>query len=137
MAKTKRILCTGTQVFLATNNDLHPREETAQILLGLGVHAAAIDQIEGINTFQEMKNLRQWAASQPTAKPRIGIITSAYHLSRAMRLAAANGFSAEPIPANFLANRITASPSWVIPSSSNLKTTAAALKEHLASAVGR
>lgn len=135
--KTERILCTGTQRWRANETDLHFREEAAQILVGLGIPANRIEQIEGPNTTQEMKNLRAWIDRQPDPSIRVGIITSAYHLSRAMRLAAANGIVAEPIPANFYSTDLAASPSWVIPSAGNLKNTAAAMKEHLAGLIGR
>ena len=135
--KTKRILCTGTQTRKAAENDLHFREEAAQILEGLEIPADQIEQLEGRNTSWEMRNLRAWIDGQSDPAIRVGIITSAYHLSRAMRLAAANGIVAEGIPANFYATPIASSPSWVIPSGDNLKISAAALKEQLAGLIGR
>ncbi len=135
--KTEQILCTGTQFWRADEADLHFREEAAQILDGLGIPADRIEQIEGSNTTREMQNLRSWIDRQPDPALRVGIITSAYHLSRAMRLAAANGIVAEPIPANFYSTELASSPSWVIPSADNLKNTAAATKEYLAGLIGR
>ena len=84
-----------------------------------------------------MQNLRSWIDQQPDPTLRVGIITSAYHLSRAMRLAAANGVLAEAVPANFRASKLAPSPSWVVPSADNLLHTAKALKEHVAGLIGR
>jgi len=135
--KTKRIICTGTQLWRASDDALELREEAAQILAGLGIPADKIEQIEGHNTSLEMQNLRSWIDQQPDPTLQVGIITSAYHLSRAMRLAAANGVLAEAVPANFRASKLAASPSWVVPSADNLLNTAKALKEHVAGLIGR
>lgn len=135
--KTKRIACTGTQFWLANENDLQLSEEAARILEALAIPADRVEQIQGPNTTLEMQNLKRWIAEQSNPQLRVGIITSAYHLSRAMRLAAANGVVAEPVPANFLSREITPSPSWVVPDAENLSHTAAALKEHLAGLIGR
>ena len=136
--KTKQILCTGTQLWRASEQDLHFREEAAQILEGLAIPADRIGQLEGPNTTVEMQNLQAWINRQPDPTLRVGIITSAYHLSRAMRLAAVNGIAAEPIPANFFSQKsVAATPAWIVPDADNLLHTAAALKEHLAGLIGR
>ncbi len=135
--KTQRIICTGTQRWRATENDLHFREEAIQILVGLGIPADRIEPLEGHNTSKEMQSLRSWIEQQPDPAIRIGVITSAYHLSRAMRLAAANGIVAEGIPANFRTPQLAVSHSWVIPTAENLRNSAIAIKEYLASFVGR
>lgn len=135
--KTQRIICTGTQQWRAAENNLHFRDEATQILVGLGIPTDRIEQLEGKNTTQEMQNLQSWIQQQPNSALRIGIVTSAYHLSRAMRLAASNGIVAEPIPANFRTPKLTASPSWVVPSAGNLRDTAMATKEYLAGLIGR
>ena len=135
--KTQRIICTGTQQWRAAENNLHFRDEATQILVGLGIPTDRIEQLEGKNTTQEMQNLQSWIQQQPNSALRIGIVTSAYHLSRAMRLAASNGIVAEPIPANFRTPKLTVSPSWVVPSAGNLRDTAMATKEYLAGLIGR
>ncbi|MFT5304408.1 MAG: hypothetical protein ACI814_005236, partial [Mariniblastus sp.] len=48
--QVKQIICTGSQTFRSTPNDLHPREEAAEILLGLGVPQSALLQMRGDNT---------------------------------------------------------------------------------------
>ena len=135
--KTQRIICTGTQQWRVKETDMHFRDEATQILVGLDVPADRIEQLEGRNTTLEMQNLKSWIQQQPNPALRVGIVTSAYHLSRAMRLAAFNGVVAEGIPANFRSPALAESPSWVIPSAENLRNSAIATKEYLAGLIGR
>ena len=135
--KTQRIICAGTQQWRTKESDLHFRDGATQILVELGIPGDRIEQIEGRNTTQEMQNLRSWIEQHPNPALRVGIVTSAYHLSRAMRLAAANGVVADPIPANFRTPQLAVSHSWVIPTATNLQNTAVAIKEYLAGLIGR
>lgn len=132
----KRIVCTGTQTFRSTDLDLHPREEAANILNGLGVPKGVVMQMKGNNTSEEMANLKTWM-SENKIEGRVGVITSAWHLSRAIRLAESNGLMLEPLPANFISELYTPNPSVIVPNSSNLMTTTCVCKEYLASWVGR
>ena len=135
--KTQRIICTGTQRWRSTESDLHFRDEATQILVGLGIPADRIEQLEGHNTTKEMQSLRLWIEQQSDPAIRVGVLTSAYHLSRAMRLATANGIVADGIPANFRTPQLAVSHSWVIPTAENLRNSAIAIKEYLAVFVGR
>lgn len=139
--KLKRIVCTGTQTFRSFEADLDPREEAAQLLLDLDVPDEDIIRIEGNNTSEEMQNLRTWLESQSpetTAQPpTIGIITSAWHLQRALRLASANGIQADPLPSDFRSGSISPWPTWVIPGAQELASTSMAIKEYVAGLVGR
>lgn len=134
--KIKNIICTGTQSFRSTEKDLHPREEAAIILEDLQVPAENIGQIKGVNTFEEMQNIRKWLEGNPNPG-RVGILTSAWHLKRAMRLAESAGVIADPIPANFLTTPFSPSPNLLIPSAANLELTTAMVKEYLAGLVNR
>ncbi len=134
--KADRIICTGTQTYISSEDDLDTSQESKAILLGLAIEPDSIDVIPGANTRQEMLSLKQWLADHPDTQ-RIGITTSAWHLKRAMRLANSTGIEATPIPADFLTRFPTASPDWIIPSSENIERSALALKEYLAALVGR
>lgn len=134
--KTERIICTGTQKYISSPDDLDTAQESKTLLLGLAIPPESIDTIPGQNTYQEMQNLKIWLADHPDAQ-RIGILTSAWHLQRAMRLAKSTGIEATPIPADFLSRYPSVSPDWIIPSSENLERSALALKERLAAFVGR
>jgi uncharacterized SAM-binding protein YcdF (DUF218 family) len=134
--KTDRIICTGTQTYISSDDDLDTAEESKAILVKLAIEPESIDTIPGANTSQEMQQLKKWLANHPDAQ-RIGIITSAWHLKRAMRLAKATGIDATPIPADFLSRYPTVSSDWIIPSSENLDHSTLAIKEYLAALVGR
>jgi len=133
--QAKQILCTGIQAFRTTEEDLHPYEEATLLLEELGVDASAILQLSGINTTEEMANLKKWADLNP--EKRIGLLTSAWHLPRAMRLAEAQGIKAEPVAAGFFSQPYAPSPGVVVPVEYNLMVTATVTKEYLARLVGR
>ena len=134
--KTERIICTGTQTYISSGDDLDTSAESKAVLVELAIDPDSIDTIPGANTYQEMQQLKKWLSQHPEAR-RIGIITSAWHLKRAMRLANATGIEATPIPADFLTRFPTVSPDWIIPSSGNLEYSTLAIKEYLAALVGR
>jgi uncharacterized SAM-binding protein YcdF (DUF218 family) len=142
---TRKIVCTGTQKFRSSPVDLHPREEAQDILIGLNIPKSDVMMMQGENTSQEMQNLKTWLSENgknlversDSKTPRVGIITSAWHLGRAMRLAKKNGLDLKPIPANFISEYYSPSPGIVIPTAENLLTTSRACKEYLAALAGR
>lgn len=134
--KTKQLICTGVKSFSASPQDRHPFEEATEVLVGLGVPRTAILQISGMNTSEEMKNLRQWSEQQDHSG-RLGVITSAWHLPRAIRLAKAQGLTVEPVPSSFLSEAFSPSPALVVPGADSLLVSSKMLKEYLARLVGR
>jgi uncharacterized SAM-binding protein YcdF (DUF218 family) len=77
-----------------------PKEETLDIWITLGVAEEDIAQVSGINTYAEIESLK--AMSSEFSGKRVGLLTSAFHLPRAMRLAHAAGLTDFiPVPANF------------------------------------
>ncbi len=136
--QVKKIICTGSQSFRASPEDLHPREEAKLILTEFGIPASAVILLEGDNTSQEMNSLKSWIPEHINSpQPRVGLITSAWHLKRALRLAKSQGLEFEPIPSNFISGPVNPSPHWVIPSGDNLATTGRIFKEYLAAIVSR
>ena len=75
-------------------------EATTRIWTEAGIPAERITQLGGMNTSQEMIELRQFLGEHPPA--RVGLLTSAFHMPRAERLARKNGLQLTPIPAGFL-----------------------------------
>lgn len=130
------LICTGSDSFRTSVDDLHPREEGAEILIGLGVPSQSVLQIAGINTLEEMKNLKTLLANTPDTG-RTGLLTSAFHMSRALRLAHANGLELTPVPANFYSQPNGPSPNSIVPGADQIKVTALTLKEYLARLVNR
>lgn len=107
--KTKTIVCTGEDNFIPNEATLsdderdrsHPWRVGIDLLHSLNVPEAALFHIGGINTSGEMQNLKRFLASPPPGFPAdgpVGLVTSAFHMNRSMRLAAAQGLTLEPIP---------------------------------------
>ena len=134
--RTNRIICTGVKTYRPATEALEIGEEAKAILIGLGIPSDSIETIPGQNTSQEMQAIKEWISKNPTST-RIGILTSAWHLNRAMRLADAAGIDAIPIPADFLSRNATVSTGWVIPSADDLYRSSRVVKEYLAALVGR
>ena len=110
-------------------------ESAEQIWTDLGIPKSDIMLIEGRNTSEELRNLSQWMEDQ--SPQRIGLLTSAYHLPRAMRLAKANGLDLIPLAADQQAGTIDAVPLCLIPSRRGFRMTELATKEYLAALVKR
>ena len=135
--KTKLIVCTGEQSFRTTQADLDPHEEAYSILRSLEVPEEAIAMLRGKNTSEEMHHARLFLEQQKMPDAKIGIVTSAWHLNRAGRLAKNNGLDPVLIPADFRSKYFTNGPNLVIPSAYHLDTSARCIKEHLAAIIGR
>ena len=138
---TKSLICTGTRIKSLSRAKKDASSQIEEILLGLGVPATSLDTLEGQTTSEEMRNLAQWPDVQ---NQRIGIITSAWHLPRALRLAKAQGLDLIPVPANFRSPpEYDEPPSFgeivrgLIPKSEGIDQVSVALKENLARLVGR
>ncbi|MFC1758750.1 YdcF family protein [Planctomycetota bacterium] len=132
--KADRLLFTGSNLPWETNM-LSPTEASKRLAMDLNVPESAIMATEGHNTYQEFQHLK---AELPQAENlRIGLITSATHMGRAMRLAKSTGFSMVPIPADF--ERRAEPPTFlsVIPSAAGYRITERCCVEYLAWLVGR
>ncbi len=68
-----------------------------KLLQQVAVPKEAIHEIGGQTTFGEMVQL----AKVVNSTERLGLITSAWHLKRALRLANAQGLRPDPLPADF------------------------------------
>lgn len=133
--KAKRIVCTGTLIAgLTADDEPTPGEGARQLLMLAGVPAGDIELSEGRTTSEEMRNLAKEFADGDL---RIGIVTSAWHLPRAMRLAARNGLRGDPIPANFISRERPLNPLFFLPSAGSLEGNAKLLKEYLARLAGQ
>lgn len=96
--KARRLLTTGSDLLPGFGPGNSPAQQTTEIWTALGIPATDIETLAGINTYAEMQALkvRMAEASTPAAEnsiasARIGLLTSAWHLPRAMRLARAAG----------------------------------------------
>lgn len=142
MART--IITTGS----STDGIGNPSEIGRELLVSLGVPSNVIFKIPGANTRQEMRSLASFLRSPPeswsshignNAAPRVGLITSAFHMPRAMRLAESQKLDLIPLPCAFRSSR-TSRPwkasDW-IPTADAQSNLGLALKEMLAFVLGR
>jgi len=95
---TSKFICTGQRIASMDSTGADPAETSRDILLKLGVPDEAIEMQGGRNTSEEMQELGKRFHD---SNARIGLLTSAWHLPRAMRLANRNGLKPVPIPADF------------------------------------
>lgn len=136
--KVKTIVCTGKRITTLAGDGLDPAEQSARTLLDLNVPSSAIQTVGGINTSQEMKNL----ATRFKPNQRVGLITSAWHLPRAMRLAKANGLQLHPLPGGFLLHEqqpmtLSGVMMSIIPTAEALTKSTLCVREILAGLIGR
>lgn len=140
MKRVREIWCTGTHIEVLNRNGTDPSAQAALLLKQLGVPGDAIREIGGINTAEELHELGRHGAEQQ----RVGLLTSAWHMSRALRLANRHGLDAAPVPADFATPReqpggpgLGQCLMAVVPSADDLELTGVAVKEYLAWVVGR
>lgn len=118
-----------------------PAEIGREILAALGVPENRIFRAPGQNTAAEMQHLRTFLDQPPAGFPAggpLGVITSAYHLPRAMRLARARDLELTPLPAGsrgHMNNR--RGIGIVVPNASAGEAVAMVAKEWLARVVRR
>jgi len=136
--KVERIVCSGTHSLPPAAHQLTAAEAACRILTQWQVPSDSIEQIGGINTLQELQAFDRWLDGKPDrAELKIGIVTSAWHLPRALRLAKTVGVDAHPVPANFWSAEFRPEPGLIIPSADNLRKTQSVIKEFLAGLLGR
>ena len=134
------IICTGTRIEGLTPGGKDPAELAETLLVGLGVPPNVVSKSPGRDTSSEMRQLAE------TLDPdrRVGVISSAWHMPRVMRLAERNGLALIPIPADFRVADVSRQPetfgAWLyglVPNVESLKTSTVCYREWLASLVNR
>lgn len=135
-----KFLCTGQRITSMDSSGMDPADISEELLTGMGVPNVAIETAGGRNTSEEMAQLGERFADHDL---RIGLLTSAWHLPRALKLAERQGLAVYPVPADFrsapVGNSIT--PGQVIesmiPSGTVIMSNSVLLKEYLGMLVGR
>lgn len=112
-------------------------EETTVLLRGLGVDERAIRRIHttAVNTTQETRAYAELIRSEGWT--RVGLVTSAWHLPRALRLARQAGFDPVPLSADRRGRFRGWSPYWLIPQDHGFDRVHRASWEYLGMLVGR
>lgn len=134
---THRLVTMGMLVSGPRGESRDLAEETTEIWQQWAVPDENILHLSGTNTREEMAAIRQMVEKHPEWK-RLGLVTSAWHMRRAMRLAKNNDLSLEPLPANFRGTALQ----WhiwslIIPSGGGFFNSQQACKEILAGLVGK
>lgn len=134
--KARKILCTGSAIeSLADPDEPNSGEQSYEILIAAGVSRDALDLVDGRNTMEEIINIKK-KLGEGSVSQSIGLVSSAWHLPRVMRLAKKHGLQAEPIPADFLFARPRFNILTIVPSASSMSANGKLLKELIAKAYG-
>lgn len=95
---TKKLITTGRFTEGVSDAAPNPSDQTIEIWTRLAIPADAIQKLGGRNTSEEMIELKRiWPE---LGGQRVGLLTSANHLPRAVRLAKAQGLDVIPIAAD-------------------------------------
>jgi uncharacterized SAM-binding protein YcdF (DUF218 family) len=87
---TKRLLTTGESLPGLRGDRVDPSQLTIEIWTQLGIDRDTIETLGGRNTFEELQALQQMLEGD-ASHGRVGLLTSAWHLPRAIRLGRAAG----------------------------------------------
>jgi uncharacterized SAM-binding protein YcdF (DUF218 family) len=134
---TRRLVTSGSSVAgLDQSRARDLSAETRALWIEGGVPASAIVPIVGPrNTREEIAAFSKLAAER--GWQRIGVVSSAWHLRRAMRLAAGHELHAVAIPADFRGAPFVTNAVGLVPSGNGFYHLQIALKEYLGAALGR
>ncbi len=133
--RAERLVTTGPFVPVEGGGSTSYAAATAAMWEQLGVPAAAIVVVEGpLTTTDEVRALRDLAVRSRWR--RVGLVTSAWHLRRAMRLCARAGLEVTPLPADAL-RPPPWELRWLVPQEVGFWRVQAACWELLGSLAGR
>jgi uncharacterized SAM-binding protein YcdF (DUF218 family) len=134
-----KLICTGKRIVSMDGAGSDPADISVGVLTRLGVPLSAVETLGGQNTSEEMKNLSQRFKG---TGDRLGLVTSAWHLQRALRLARDHDLEFAPLPADFLSGPTApmTPAQWImscIPQADNFQMVSRVAKERLAAMMGR
>jgi uncharacterized SAM-binding protein YcdF (DUF218 family) len=133
----RQLIATGSAAKGLSGVAEDPKDQTIQLWIGLGIPLTDISALPGRNTYEEIQSLKAYL-SEHEGK-RIGLLTSAFHLPRALRLAERAGIGdCVPIAADHHADqaqRITIYS--FLPSAGNLEMISIVQREWMGKLIGR
>ncbi len=127
--KADYIVCTGRE---ATYSGA---DQAATILQDIGVPQDRILQLDGSNTKEEIALIAQMVEERGWSN--VGLVTSAWHMRRALALAESKKLELQPLPANFRGSKGGWNWATAIPTASGLEENQVGCKEVIGSFVGR
>lgn len=134
--KTKEILVTGSN-HTTSGEQISPAQQAKQLLVSIGVPADSIRISGGANTREEIKALANYFQHDRKADRKIGLITNATHLVRAMRLAKNYDLDFEPLPCVYRGGPVQMTLLNWMPCASGLHANTDACYELLAKLAGQ
>jgi len=133
--RTPLLGCTGFRADEWKEEIHDPGHQTNTILTEVGVPERDIVWLQGRNTKEEIASIAEAAEARRWKK--IGLITSAWHMRRAMRLASSAELRLEPLPADSSVGPWDWRDLSLIPNSGSLNHFGLLCKESLAALVNR
>ena len=135
--QTALLVCTGSSIpGLSQKNRRNLAAEAAHLWVSMGVPDEAIVQVPGPhNTRAEIAALAELVRER--GWQRVGLVTSAWHLRRAMGLAGRHGLDVTAIPADARGRIPPASLVGIVPSGSGFYGVQIAWKEVVGAMLGR
>ena len=139
--KAKNLVTTGDTLVLTGilarefEAKYDPSEQTRQIWKDLGIPGDVIFELPGQNTSSEMAALKErpdWGKGK-----RCGLITSAFHMPRALKLAERAGVQVSPIGADYRAGRGPFMVKDLMPNIGELERLQLIIKEWIGMRIGR
>ena len=131
--RTPQIVVTGRR--LTDTPKRHPANEAALILRQLGIPDRDVIRLGGRNTPEEINAISE--STKENNWGRLGLVTSAWHMHRAMQLARRSKIDLKPLPSNFMSESRPWSMLSIIPSADALWKNQRMTKEILANLMGR
>ena len=137
--RVKRIHCTGTLTGDLSRLSRDEADISADLLRSLGVPDEAITLGVGGNTSEEIAAIKTAVDAGELTEP-VGVVTSAWHMSRVVRLAKAAEITVVPLPGDFRSGGNApagAAVLAIVPTAGALELSTLAVREYLASLMGR
>ncbi len=134
--RAEKLIVTGDVLRGTENSEARdPSVQSKRLLVELGVASADIIELEGTNTSEEIAALKKrtdlWEGK------RCGLVTSGFHMPRAMRLAKHQDVAIIPVVADYRSGNAQAAIRDWLPSTGAMRGTETVIREFLAQLVGR
>jgi len=129
----KRLITTGSPMGGRFGRKANPSEQTIDIWTKLAIPKSDISTLPGINTYQEIESVA--GLPSDVLAGRVGILTSAWHLPRALRLARSRDLEVIPVAADY--RGLPRVRVGIVPTANNLQQLTQAQHEYMAYFLGR
>lgn len=133
--KASKLVTTGDAIASLSEAGDDPSEETIEIWLDWGIDKTYIETLSGRNTAEELADLR--SRTDLWQGKRVGLVTSAFHMPRAMRLAKGLGLDLIPVSCDRKSSSGPMTAMDFLPSAGAMRDWETVWKETLANFVGR